>query len=106
MSGKTEPEEIRRQLRAEFYALPADAMVDRRTVAAVRYVAVQTVELEAIRGGGVPYRRVGRRALYRKADVLAWMESGELVHVTADLPPSPAPKKARGALQLSSGGEA
>ena len=72
-----------RELRAEFYALPPEAMVDRETVAAVRYVTRQTIELEAIRGGGIPYRRVGRRALYRKADVLSWMESVDLISSTA-----------------------
>ena len=78
-------EQIKRQHRAEFYALPEEAMVDRETVAAVRYIAVQTVELEAIRGGGVPYRRVGRRALYRKGDVLDWMKRNKVVENTAQL---------------------
>lgn len=78
-------EQLRREQRAEFYALPHDAMVDRDTVAAVRYVERQTIELEAIRGGGIPYRRVGRRALYRKADVLSWMERSGVVRSTAEL---------------------
>lgn len=61
--------------RAEFWALPNEALVDRDTVAAVRFVKRQTVELEAIKGGGVPYRRIGRRALSAKGDVLRWMEA-------------------------------
>lgn len=73
-------------LRAEFYSLPDEALVDRATVAAFRYVEPQTVEKEAIKGGGCPYVRIGRRALYRKADVLAWAASrGRRVENTAQL---------------------
>lgn len=78
-------EQLKRERRAEFYALPDEALVDRETVAAVRYIEVQTVELEAIRGGGIQYRRVGRRALYRKSDVLDWMNRGKVVSNTAQL---------------------
>lgn len=67
--------EVRRALRAEFWALPPEAHVDRKTVAAVRYIESQTLELEAIKGGGIPYMRVSRRVYYRKADVLAWIEA-------------------------------
>jgi len=73
-------------LRAEFWGLPDDAMVDRSTVAAVRYVGLDTMEADAIRGGGVPYIRIGRRALYKKGDVLTWMaETGRRVANTAQL---------------------
>lgn len=73
-------------LRAEFYALPPEARVDRATAAAVRYVGLPTIEAEAIKGGGPPYIRVGRRALYQKAELLAWMErTGRKVENTAQL---------------------
>ena len=76
----------RRSLRAEFYALPPEALIDRDTTAAVRYVERQSLELEAIKGGGIPYRRIGRRVFYRKADVLAWMESqSAIIHNTAQV---------------------
>ena len=65
--------------RAEFWSLPDHALVDRDTVAAVRYVKRQTIEGEAIKGGGVPYRRIGRRALSTKADVLRWIEAHSAV---------------------------
>ena len=73
-------------LRAEFYSLPPEAQVDRSTVAAVRYVTTATLEAEAIKGGGPPYTRIGRRALYRKGDVLEWMQrKGRKVENTAQL---------------------
>lgn len=73
-------------LRLEFYKLPHDALVDRDTVAAVRYVNRQTLEAEAMAGGGCAYIRVGRRALYKKADLLSWIErTGRRVENTAQL---------------------
>ena len=73
-------------LRREFYALPEDAMVDRDTVAASLYVARQTMEALAIKGGGPAYTRVGRRALYCKRDVLEWAKkTGRRVENTAQL---------------------
>jgi hypothetical protein len=72
--------------RAEFYSLPPEAVVDRQTMCAVRYIGEGTAEAEAIKGGGPRYMRIGRRALYRKADVLAWMESNaRTVENTAQL---------------------
>ena len=77
--------------RAEFDSRPDDALVDRATVAAVRYVSENLIEKEAMKGGGVPYLRIGRRALYRKRDVLDWMErTGRKVENTAQLSQVPA----------------
>jgi len=59
-------------LRAEFWSLPPEAMVDRRTIAAVLYVSVPTMEAFATKGGGPKYIRIGRKALYRKSDGLSW----------------------------------
>lgn len=72
-------------LRKEFYDLPDDAKVDRATVAAVAYLQPQTMEKMAIKGGGPPYSRRGRMALYVKRDVKVWMESGQRVENTAQL---------------------
>ena len=71
-------------LRREFWTLPEDAMVDRPTVAAAFYLSLASMESLAIKGGGPKYLRVGRRALYRKADALAWATTtGRLVENTA-----------------------
>jgi hypothetical protein len=61
-------------------------MVDRATVAAALYLSGASLEAFAIKGGGPPYTRIGRRALYRKGDVLAWAaKSGQRVESTAQL---------------------
>ena len=61
-------------LRDEFYRAPADALLDRKTIGAAIYKANQTMEALAINGNGPKFRLLGRRALYRKGDVLEWIE--------------------------------
>lgn len=72
-------------LRREFDAAPPDGFVDRDTAGAAAHVKRATMEAYAIRGGVLPYVRIGRRALYRKRDVIAWIESGRHVQNTAQL---------------------
>ena len=77
---------MRLERRAAFWAATNDSLHDRETLAAVRHVERQTIELEAIKGGGVPYLKIGRRALYRKSDVLAWIaKNSQRVENTAQL---------------------
>ena len=59
-------------LRAEFWRLPLEALVDRQTVAAAFYLSAASMESLAVRGGGPTYTRIGRRALYKKSDALQW----------------------------------
>jgi len=79
-------EELRSLRRAEFWSASDDVLFTREHVAAVRHMSEATLEVEAMKGGGVPYIRIGRRALYRKRDVLAWLEAnGRRVENTAQL---------------------
>lgn len=74
------------ELRREFWSLPEAAFVEREAVGAAFYLSRASMEALAIKGGGPPYTRIGRRALYRKADVLAWAaENGQRVESTAQL---------------------
>jgi hypothetical protein len=74
------------RLRSEFWSAPAVALVDRATVAASQYKSLAWAEQLAIKGGGPPFLKIGRRCLYRKSDVLAWMEkNGQFVDSTAEL---------------------
>jgi hypothetical protein len=51
-------------------------------------VSVATLNTMASRGGGPPYRRFGRRALYTWGDALAWAESrlSAPMHSTSEAP--------------------
>ncbi len=74
------------QLRAEFWSLPADALLDRSTTAAGTYRSVKALEEMATKGGGPRYIRLGRKALYRKSDVLQWIEANsQTIENTAQL---------------------
>jgi hypothetical protein len=67
--NKTEP-----QLRKEFWDAPLEALLDRRTIAAGIMRSKGWMELRALKGGGVPYLKCGRRCMYRKEDALKWLE--------------------------------
>ncbi len=78
------PEDMRR----EFWSATNDTRVDRPTVAAVLFQSVASLELYALKGTGPKYmgRGRGRPVLYRKGDVVEWIEnSGRLVTATAEL---------------------
>jgi excisionase family DNA binding protein len=66
----------------EAVALPATAMGEARPVLSVAEAAVllgisEWLLLQEIRRGTVPHRRCGRRILLSRANLLAWLESGE-----------------------------
>ena len=74
------------KLRCEFWSLPDDAFVDRDIAGAAVFLGRDSMESYAIKGGGVPYTKIGRRALYLKRDVLAWAAAnGRRVENTAQL---------------------
>lgn len=60
--------------------LHPDALLLRKQAAAALTeagypIAPGTLDTKASRGNGPPYRRFGKRALYRWGDLLAWAES-------------------------------
>lgn len=69
-----------------FWSLPSDdALVDRPTAGAAGGLGKKTMDLLAMEGGGPPYRVIGKKAMYRKGDVLTWIEkTGKLVSSTAE----------------------
>lgn len=74
-----------RDLREDFYAAPNEALLDRKTVAAGIGFSLAWMEIKAVTGGGIPFLKVGRRCLYRKSDVLAWLETnGKKVGSTSE----------------------
>ena len=57
-----------------FWTAPDDALFASPTIATVRSIAVATLERERSMKTGPKYFKVGGRVLYRKSDVLAWIQ--------------------------------
>jgi hypothetical protein len=62
------------ELRAELDAAPDWALFSEDYVVAARGVSVFTVRQERQGGRGVPFVRQGRRILYRKGDIIAFLQ--------------------------------
>lgn len=61
-------------LSVAFWTAPNEALLPRPTTAAGIGYSVSWLELKATHGGGPRMIKIGRRVLYRKSDVLAWLE--------------------------------
>lgn len=62
-------------MRAEFWNAAPDVELPREVTAAGLGLSSASLEKKAIEGGGPPYRKFGRRCLYRKGDVIAWLDA-------------------------------
>ncbi len=67
-----------------FWSAPLEALFGQETIAPVTNRSIKTLERDRWRGAGIPYRKCSGRVLYRKADVISWIESHELVHSTSE----------------------
>ncbi len=81
MKANTSPHPL-----ADFWRSPSDAMF-RRAVAQVLGKSVSWLELAALNGNGPAFCRLGRHAMYRKADVLDYIErtASRRVNSTSEL---------------------
>lgn len=67
-----------------FWSAPMEAFFGQDTIAPVTNKSIKTLESDRWRGLGIPYRKVGGRVLYRKQDVISWLEGHELVTSTSE----------------------
>lgn len=58
-----------------FWTVPNEALLDRRTVAAGIGRSTKWIEMRACYGGFVDFIKAGNKCLYRKSDVIAWLEA-------------------------------
>ena len=65
-----------------------DAVFKQRTIALVLCRSLAWCERARWAGDGPKYLKVGRSVLYRKADVVAWLDSHGSVSSTAEYPGS------------------
>ncbi len=65
----------RAALRQEFWQAPTEALLSRAITAAGIGYSIGWLEWAATHGGGPVMTKLGRTVRYRKADVLAWIET-------------------------------
>jgi hypothetical protein len=68
----------RLQLLNEFELAPISALFTQKTIAAVLSCSTQLLERNRWAGGGIPYLKIGRKVLYRKSDVLEYIQQQQL----------------------------
>lgn len=69
------PNQTTAELRREFAEAALEEFLTRRVVAPGIGYSQSYLELRATKGGGPPFYKRGRRVLYKKSDVLAWLEA-------------------------------
>ncbi|HAU0815514.1 TPA: DNA-binding protein [Legionella pneumophila] len=68
----------------EFESAPNSTLFNQQTIAAVLSCSTQLLERNRWAGGGVPYLKIGRKVLYRKSDVLNFLQQQKIYHSTSD----------------------
>ncbi|STX50976.1 Uncharacterised protein [Legionella busanensis] len=74
----------RLQLLNEFESAPHSSLFNQQTLAAVLSCSTQLLERNRWAGTGIPYLKIGRKVLYRKSDVLAFLEQQQVYCSTSD----------------------
>lgn len=70
---------LNRELIGDFWAAPDEAFFDQETISLVIVCSTQKLERDRWLHIGIPYCKLGRRVLYRKSDVIAWIEKNLFV---------------------------
>ena len=68
----------------EFESAPQSALFNQQTIAAVLSCSTQLLERNRWAGSGAPYLKIGRKVLYRKSDVLEFLQQQKVYHSTSD----------------------
>lgn len=73
------------ELRQDFADAPDEALFETRAVAAFMSMSISYLDNKAVRGGGIPYTKLSNKRLYKKKDVLDWLEvNGQKVCSTTE----------------------
>lgn len=67
-----------------FWDAPLKALFAQEVIAPVLQRTIKSLESDRWRGGGVPFRRCSGKIVYRKSDVVDWIESHKLVTSTSE----------------------
>ncbi|AMV13833.1 helix-turn-helix domain-containing protein [Legionella pneumophila serogroup 1] len=68
----------------EFESAPNSALFNQNTIAAVLNCSTQLLERNRWAGTGVPYIKMGRKVLYRKSEVLDFLQRQITYRATCD----------------------
>jgi hypothetical protein len=68
----------------EFDSAPESALFNQQTIAAVFSCSTQLLERNRWAGTSVPYLKIGRKVLYRKSDVLGFLQQQKVYRSTSD----------------------
>jgi hypothetical protein len=68
----------------EFDSAPESALFNQQTIAAVLSCSTQLLERNRWAGTSVPYLKIGRKVLYRKCDVLGFLQQQKVYRSTSD----------------------
>lgn len=74
----------RLQLINEFESAPSTMLFNQITLAAILDCSTQLLERNRWAGQGVPYLKIGRKVLYRKQDILNYLQQQKLYCSTSD----------------------
>jgi hypothetical protein len=74
----------RLQLLNEFELAPDSALFNQQTIAAVLSCSTQLLERNRWAGTSVPYLKIGRKVLYRKSDVIDFLQQQKRYRSTSE----------------------
>ncbi len=72
------------QLINEFESAPNTTLFNQKTVAAILDCSTQLLERNRWAGAGVSFIKIGRKVLYRKSDVLDFLQQQKVYRSTSD----------------------
>ena len=61
-------------LQKQFIDADTEALLETKVVAAYTGLSIGWFDNKAVYGGGIPYTKLTNKRLYKKADVLVWLE--------------------------------
>jgi len=62
------------EMKKSFWGSPMDALFNRKTISVVTGYCMSWLANQAWQKKGIPYLKSARRCLYRKSDVLKWLD--------------------------------
>ncbi|KTD57887.1 hypothetical protein Lsha_2165 [Legionella shakespearei DSM 23087] len=78
----TKPSRV--QLLNEFESAPNSTLFNQHTIAAVLNCSTQLLERNRWAGAGIPYIKIGRKVLYRKSEVMDFLQQQKIYYSTSD----------------------